>query len=521
MNAIATPMPAAPPQAARHPREALLLATVFFLNLIEFLQNGMIALAAGPIMGETSASPEEYTIVTATYAVVAIAAIARLGWLVERLGWRRYVQASVAVFILGALICGHSGSFVQFLVGRAIMGLGGAAFMTSGRLLIQQMPPSPRRFLGIKVFASALTIGNAAGPWLASILVANGHWQHIFVLLAALGLVAAALAQLVLPTSVAPEDTRSVASPLLVPALMAGCFASLYALQRANYDFFAGAWPLLLALVAGASVLALLARHQVAQPRPLLAIKTLLQARYLSGVAVFTVCYVVLGANGYMLPMLMQRGLGFSWEVIGQVQGSGLIVALPVFWFIAAFIPTRPSPKKYYLAGFLSLALCGALLWRITPEAGLWTEVMPAIGAYGAFIIIIMAITALHGFSELQRDEKAFNNGQQLKNMLSQFGSAFGTAAAALSLQWRSSEHLAALGTRFSNGDASFAQAAGQLGEHFAASHGAQAGQVALATLAQQMTQQASLLASLDYFGFLAAAALLMAGVMMVQKVLK
>ena len=35
-----------------HPREKTLLATIFALNAIEFLQAGMIAFGAGPIMGD-------------------------------------------------------------------------------------------------------------------------------------------------------------------------------------------------------------------------------------------------------------------------------------------------------------------------------------------------------------------------------------------------------------------------------------------------------------------------------------
>jgi DHA2 family multidrug resistance protein len=507
--------------APRHPREASLLATIFVLNAIEFLQTGMIAFGAAPIMGEIGASPEEFTLITATYAVVAIAAISKMGWFVERVGWRRFVQASVVLYIAGAVICGTSSGVPQFLVGRAVMGMGGAAFMTSARILINLMPPSPRRFLGIKVFATALTIGTGAAPWLASLFVAHGHWNGIFALLSALAVLAAGLAQFALPTDLAAADRRTKAHPLALLTMLVGCFLGIYALLRASYDFYADALPLLLAIVVGTGAVLLYVRHQVTHERPTLVLKRLLQPRYLSGVALFTGCYIVLGASGYMLPFLMQRGLGFPWEVVGGVQGAGLIVTLPLFWIIAFIVPRRPAPRKFYLAGFGALALSGWLLTRITPEAGLWTEVLPAIAAYGAFIILVMPITALQTFSDLQRDEMAFNHGQQVKNMLSQFGIAFGIAAAALGTQWRTSEHVAVLTTRFSSGDAVFTQAAGQLGEQFAASHGAQAAQVALAALTQQLEQQAALLSALDYFGFLAAVALVMAAVMTVQRVLK
>jgi DHA2 family multidrug resistance protein len=508
-------------EAPRYPREAALLATIFLLNAIEFLQAGMIAFAAGPIMGEISASPEEFSLVTAVYAVVAIGAISKQRWLVERLGWRLFVQLSVALFVAGAAVCAGSSSFPQFVAGRAVMGLGGAAFMTSARLLINLMPPSPRRFLGIKVFACALAIGNAAAPWLAAEAVAADHWSAIFGLLAALALAAAALASYSLPAARAPREQRTQAHPLALLSLLGGSFLCLYALQRASYDFYSDAAPLVLAIAAGAGGVAWFVHHQHGHERPLLVLRRLVQPRYLSGLALFTLCYVVLGANNYMLPVLMQRALGFPWQVIGKVQATGLVAALFAFLAMARVLPTHPGPKKFYIAGFGALAAYGLVLAGLNGEANLWTNVAPAIAGYGMFIILVMATTALQTFSGLQQDELAFVNGQQVKNMLSQFGIAFGVAAAALSLQWRSGVHYAVLNQRFTSGDPAFGQLLDQLTMALAPAAGAQAGQLALAQLGQLLTQQATLLASLDYFRFVVCFAVGGAILMTVQRVLK
>jgi DHA2 family multidrug resistance protein len=509
-------------QAAKHPREATLLATIFVLNAIEFLQAGMIAFSAGPIMGEIGATPEDFTIATAVYAVVAMGAIAKQAWLVERLGWRTFIQASVAVFVIGAAVCASSGGFAQYLVGRAVMGMGGAAFMTSARMMVNLMPPSPRRFIGIKSFASALAIGNALAPWLASEAVSHERWPAIFGLLAVLAVVAAALGSVWLPTARTPVEQRSGTHQLMLFTLLGGSFLGLYALQRATYDFYADALPLLAGVALAGAALLYFVHHQSGHARPLLALGRLAQGRYLMGLMLFTLCYIVLGANNYMLPALMQRALGFPWEVIGEVQSAGLMIALPGFWVMALVLARFPAPKKFYVAGFGALALFGVLLARLNGEANLWTDVMPAIGAYGVFIILVMATTAMQAFLSLQHDAQAFANGQQLKNMLSQFGIAFGVAAAALGLQWRGSEHYAVLNRHFDSADAIFNHSVGQLAEQLtAAGQGAQAGQLALVQLVQQMNQQATLLASLDYFRFVIGFAVVAALGMMVQRVLK
>lgn len=507
--------------APKHPREAALLATIFLLNGIEFLQGGMITFGAGPIIGEIGASPEEFTVATAVYAVVAIAAISQQRWLIERMGWRRFVQASVAVFIVGATICGTSASFPQFLAGRVVMALAGGPFLTTSRVMVNLIPPSPRRFRGILAYAGGLAICNGIAPWLASVAIAHDRWPAIFAVLAALSAVAAVLGTIALPAGLTPVAQRSGSHPLAVLLMAGGAFLSLYTLQRASYDFYADAVPLVLAIIAGVGALLYFARQQYRHARPLLVMKRLMVPRYVAGMATFTLGYMILGAGNYMLPVLMQGGLGFPWEVIGQVQSAGLVVAVPTFAVMAMVLKKSQSAKKFYVTGFAFLTLSGLWLLRLNGEADLWRDVWPGIALFGAFITPVMVTTALHSFMDLQGDEVAFANGQQLKNMLSQFGVALGVAGAALGLQWRNSEHVAVLLRRFSADDANFSAVAGRLAEQFGASHGAQAAQVAVATLAQQVNQQATLLSSLDYFGFIAALGLAGALLMSLQRVLK
>lgn len=505
----------------KHPYERTLLATIFLLCALEFLQGGMLTFAAGPIIGEIGASPEEYTLVTVVYAVVAIATLSKQRWLIERVGWRRFIQVSVAVFIIGAAICATSSSFPQFLTGRVVMAIGGGPFLTNARMLVILLPPNPRRFRGILAFAGGLTIGNGTAPWLASLAVSHDRWPGIFVLLGVLSAIAGALGTLVLPDEVTPEEKRSQAHPVMVLAMMAGTFLSLYALLRASYDFYSDGLPLLLAMLLGISAMFYFGHHQYHHEQPLLVIKRLMIPRYVAGIGVFTLGYIILGANNYMLPVLMQGALGFPWEVVGRVQSAGLLIAAPVFCVQAFFLKRNPAAKKFYVSGFTLLMLSSLWLTRLNGEAGLWSDVWPGIALFGAFITPVMVTTALHTFMDLQGDEVAFWNGQQLKNMLSQFGVGMGAAGAALGLQWRSSEHLAVLVQHFHAQDPTFSTLSEQLAGQFAGSHGTQAAIAALGSLAQQLNQQATLLSALDYFGYLAALGLLAALLMIVQRVLK
>ena len=74
------------------------------------------------------------------------------------------------------------------------MALGCASFMTAGRVLVNRIPPSPRRFTGIRFFAAGLAWGIVAGPLLASLALAGSGWRAAFLLLPLPALLLALLA---------------------------------------------------------------------------------------------------------------------------------------------------------------------------------------------------------------------------------------------------------------------------------------------------------------------------------------
>jgi len=499
-----------------------LLVTIFLLTLLEFLQAGMIAFAAGPIMGEIGASPEEFSLATAAYAAVAIATISKQRWLVERLGWCNFVLLSLGLFMLGGAVCAASGSYQGFLAGRVVMGLGGAAFMTAGRVLVNLIPPSPQRFIGIKYFATGLATGIAFAPGLAAFLVAHDQWRGIFFLLIAVAAAAAISAAWSLPDELVQAELRSQSHPLLFMSLASGSFLLLYALQRSQYDFFADGTMLLAGVGCGAFALYYFFRSIHRHERPLLELQALRHPRYIVGVALFMLCYVLLGANNLVLPVLMQRAMGVPWQVVGKVQTIGLTSALFAWMLMARVLPKWPGPKKFMVGGFVALSLFGAQLARIDGNVDLWADVLPALACNGIFLMFVMATTAMQTFRDVQHSESVLSHAQQLKNMMAQFGTAFGVATSTLMLQWRSTEHYSLLSSRFEVGNPIYTQALQAL-SHVLASNGAgmQADTMAAAQLAQLVGQQATLMACLDYFSVVAIVGFAGALVMFSQRLMK
>jgi hypothetical protein len=367
---------------------------------------------------------------------------------------------------------------------------------------------------GIAAFGGALALGNALAPWLAAGAIDADHWPLLFAVPAAMALLAAMLAGVCLPRELAADSARSTSSPWLAAAILCTSLLALYGVQRAAFDFYDDAMPLLACVAAAGAGIALIVRHQSRHARPMIAFGRLVQKRYLAGLALFAFCYVILGANNTTLPLLLQRSLNAPWQAVGAVQTIGLMSSVMAFVATIAVLKRWPSPRKFYVAGFGFLFLFAWQLSRLTAEADLWRDVLPAIAAFGIFLILVLATTAIHTFTDLQHDAVGFDHGQMLKNMMSQFGLALGVAGSTVAMQWRISEHYTILRERFNGGDAVFAALRDQLG-------GAVGIPQAIAQLAQLLAQQANLLAGLEYFSLLMLVAAVAAVLMMTQRVFK
>lgn len=500
-----------------------LYATIFLLTAIEFLQLSMVAFGAGPIMGEVSITPEDFSLIAAVYASIAILAISMQRGLVTWLGGRLLIQCATAVSLLGAVLCATSHDFGSFLLGRIVMALGGGALFTSARMIIHHVLAGPKRFVGIKCLAYGVATCISAGPWLAAQAVSHDTWSAIFWLLALLDGVAFVLACGSLDNSLRGyEKGRSDWNPWLQLMLAGGSFGVLYALQRFYYDFYGDTVFLAGVLVVAILALMLYAHHQRVHRQPLLHIRGMLHTRYIAGVSLFMFGYLMLGANNYVIPTWLLRSLGYSWETVGHFEALGALAAVATFTVVSKLLPRYPAPRKFWITGFIALAVFGIMLSRLDPAANPWLHILPALASYNVFLMTLLPVTAMQAFREMENDETLFSNAQQVKNMLAQAGIALGITMATLGQQWRTTVHYNVLNAKVTPDNPIYVE----MVKHFQSALStsldpAQAAQVAVAHIAQMIGQQSAMLAGIDHFSLIAVLGVAGVVVTLVQRVFR
>ena len=182
-------------------------AAGYFLS---FFFRNVNAVISRDLSSEFALTPSDLGFLTAMYLLSFAAFQLPLGVLLDRYGPRRVVAALMCVAAAGALVFALARDFTMLSIGRALIGLGvSAGLMGAIKAFTLWFPLSRLASLnGLYLAAGGLGGLSATAP--AEALVGPFGWRALFVLLAVLSLMAAALVFFVVPEKPLPGERQTL-----------------------------------------------------------------------------------------------------------------------------------------------------------------------------------------------------------------------------------------------------------------------------------------------------------------------
>jgi MFS family permease len=112
---------------------------------------------------------------------IAISSVAPLaGRFTQIFSARKCIFVSSVVFSVGLLVTSQAPSFVAFLVGRVISGIGAAGILTISIILVLELTDKKRRGLFVGLVNAGYTSGVALGAVVAGALLPVTGWRALF-----------------------------------------------------------------------------------------------------------------------------------------------------------------------------------------------------------------------------------------------------------------------------------------------------------------------------------------------------
>jgi len=305
-----------------------------------------------------STTPSNATwVMTATLLAGAVSTpiMGRLG---DLYGKRRMLLTSLAVMVVGSLICGFTDSLVVMIVGRALQGFAMGA-IPLGIGLMRDMLPREKLGSAMALMSSSIGVGGGLALPLAALTAQHADWHMLFFGAAGLGVISMLLTVLFVPEStVKAQGTFDVVGAL---GLSAGLVLFLLPITKGSDWGWTSGMTLGL-FGAAAVVLVLWGVMELRLKAPLVDLRTTARPAVLFTNLASIMVGVAFYAISLVLPQLLQLptatgyGLGQSMVVAGLCVaplGLTMMFTAPVY----ARLSAKYGPKVTLILGMLIIAI--------------------------------------------------------------------------------------------------------------------------------------------------------------------
>jgi EmrB/QacA subfamily drug resistance transporter len=400
------------------------MATALFMDLLDTAALG----SALPTMAkEFHTEALHLKLALTSYLMTMAILVPASGWLADRYGARRVFVNAIKVYVLGSLCCGLSNSVGELVAARVLQGIGGAMMTPVARLIVVASTPRERLVHAMNAFTLPAIIGPLMGPPLAGALLEFASWRWIFFINIPVGLLGIAAVLRIVPQlrhrHPGPFDGFGFATAAV------GIVSLILLSESVGSDFLSPHARMLVAAAATAAWIVFV-RHALRAQAPMLDLRLLTKSTYRASMLGGSLLRLGIGATPFLLPLLLQTGLGWS------PLKAGMVIATMTIGSMAARFG---GTYVIRVIGFRSALIGTAMLTAVfTAAPALFNAdssllfVLAAILAVGFFRAAHYVASSAIAFADVSSDE--VSRASTLSTVIQQISLSVGISFAGVTL---------------------------------------------------------------------------------------
>lgn len=193
------PQTAQPPDASARARDGARLAVTILtaMNLLNYVDRYVPAAVKGLFQADLGLTDAQTSLPIAAFVIVYMIASPVFGSLADRWPRKVVIAAGVALWSAATAAAAFATGFATFLIARALVGVGEAAYATIAPALLSDFFPPARRNRVLTLFYVAIPVGAALGFALGGWIGAHHGWRTAFLVCGVPGVLLAGLVLLV------------------------------------------------------------------------------------------------------------------------------------------------------------------------------------------------------------------------------------------------------------------------------------------------------------------------------------
>ena len=482
--------------------------SVMIATFMTVLSTSIANVALPHIAGDLSASTDESTWVLTSYLVANAIMIPAAGWIARRIGRKRLLILSIALFTVASLLCGLAINLPMLVLARVLQGMGGGGMQPLAQSILLESFPRRLQGTAMAAYGTGIVVAPVLGPTLGGWVTDSYSWRWIFYINLPVGVLAIVMANLFVVDPPYLRQALRGAIDYAGFAMMAVWLATMQVVldKGQDADWFAATWIRWMALASGIALIGFVVREWTHR-EPIVQLRILADRNFRVGTSINFIYGFVLYGTTALLPLFLQTLLGYSALNSGLAvspRGLGTIVAMVLVGLLVNYVDAR----LLMCCGFGLLAYSIFLISHINLGISMNAIVLPNIlNGFATGLIFVPLTTMTMG--HLRKQE--MGNASGIYNLMRNLGGGIGISVVTAFLQRGAQTHQAYLATNVTAGSpAARSLVQGLQAKFFLAGASAFAShQQAMGALYRSLRQQASLLAFADNFRLLGYLALL------------
>jgi EmrB/QacA subfamily drug resistance transporter len=418
---------AVPPPA---PRFALAVPlTIAVALFMENLDSTVINTAIPAIARDLGVTSLNLSMAVSVYLLSLAVFIPVSGWMADRFGARTIFASAIALFTASSALCGASGSLATLVAARALQGLGGAMMMPVGRLVLGRSFAKRDLITAMTYVTLPGLVGPMVGPLVGGAFATYATWRWIFYINVPIGLAGIAFSFRFINNLRDPDVGRFDVKGFLLSGI--GLAGMVLGLENAGRGVLPEGTEIALFAVAGAALL-LYRRHAARVDAPVLDLSLFRIPTFRAAVVGGTLARIGFGATPFLMPLLLQLGLGRTPLESGAVTFTTAVGAM-VMKFCAVPIVRRFGFRDLLVRNSVVLGLLSmgfAFLQAGTPIA-----IFVAVLSLSGFLRSLQ-FTCMNALTYADLDQRQMSGGTAIASVAMQISLSLGVAFGATLLHF-------------------------------------------------------------------------------------
>jgi len=397
-------------------------------TIMAILDTTIVSVALDTLARDFHTSISTIQWVTTGYLLALAVVIPISGWGVHRIGAKPLYLASIAIFVIGSVLCGFAWSATSLIAFRILQGIGGGMIMPVGQSIMAQTAGPKNMGKVMSIIGIPTMLGPILGPVIGGAIVSNVSWRWIFFVNVPIGILGLVLGMKFLAKSPRDNDHRFDLVGFLL--LSPGLAILIYGLSAvgSNGGFSTSSIG---EILVGLVLMAGFVLRSLRAPEPLVDMRLFKNRTFsIASISIFLTGATLYGTM-FLLPLYYQIVRGESAWMAGLLMAPQGIGAALVMKY-SGTVADRFGPRRVVPLGIAIMALGTFAYTQVSTSTSYW---LLAGGLFVRGIGLGFGMMPAFAASYRELDHHAIPRASTATNIIRQVGGSIAVALFAVVLQ--------------------------------------------------------------------------------------